>query len=242
MAESRQERDGEKPAPLPRITARWMGWGVAVALLIGGPGGFLYYRYHEVYERSPPRMDVCFTALGGRLKRPTIVAPSEPYTLDDGQTYYLTDAQMRAAGCAARLPGTINYTLVRTWAIEDPDEQAVALGKLVLDLPPDKDHDREAFGLWRLAGGTLDSLPQSETRDKAKADIDQAIACRFSHPQLPPCPTRPPFPTHTAVLGGIGALGLLAVLGGLLVNTVRYLIARRARKRAARSSATVPAS
>lgn len=236
------EDESAKPAPLPRITERWMRWGLLVLVLFGAPGGFLYYRWAKLHDRSPPKIDICFTALSGRLKRPPIVSPSEPYTLDDGQTYYLTEAQSKAAGCAARLPGPLHHTLVQTWAIEDPEEQAKALGKLVLDIPADEDHDREAFGLWMLAAGTLGSLPESETRSDVKAEIDQAIACRFSHPRLPPCHSRPGFPVHAAVLGGIGALGLLAVLGGLVRNTMRNLLARRARKRAARSSATVAAS
>jgi hypothetical protein len=241
MAE--KQPSAPEDAPLPRVSQRWMRWVLVVAAVLGLPGGFIYYRYHEQYERDPPKLDICFAAYGSRLRRPIIVAPSEPYTLTDGQTFYLTDAQSRAAGCAAsRLPGDASQKLVKTWAIEDQAEQAAALGKLVLDVPADPSHDREAFGLWRLVSGSLESLDKSEARDAIKKDVDQAIACRFKHPQLPDCPSRPPFPTYAAVLAAIGTAGLLAVLGGLAVGGIRRLLGRRAQKRAAAASATVAAS
>ena len=228
-------------APLPPIYRRWMRWGLLVGVLAGAPGGLLYYRYHEQHERSPPRVNICFSAYGGRLRRPVLVSPSEPYTLRDGQTYYLTDAQARAAGCAASLPGEVDEALVKIWAIEDQEARAQALGKMVLDLPADPAYDNQVFSLWRLVTGSLESMDKSDTRDTIKKDVDQAIACRFNHPALPACPSRPPLPVFAIGLAGVGAAGLLAVLVGLAINGVRHLVTRRAQKRAASASASVAA-
>jgi hypothetical protein len=232
----------EADAKPPRIFHRWMLYALAAFLVFGGAGFAIYWPYREKWERPPPKVDICFTALGNRLRRPAIVAPSEPYTID-GQTYYLTDAQVRSAGCAARLPGHLNYDMVKVWAIEDGDEQANALRQLVLDVPLDTDHDKRAFGAWRLSAGTLKSLPDTPVRNKAMQDIDEAIGCRFNHPQLPGCASRPGFPIHAGVLGGIGAAGFLAAFGGVLYGLgrrlVRWFKARRAAKRAAAASATV---
>lgn len=218
--------------PLPRVFRRWMLGALLFGLAIGGAGFWIWWQYHETYERPPPRINPCFTGLGNRLKRPVIVSPSEPYTLEDGETAYLSDAQNRAAGCAARLPGRLDYKLARIWTTEDPEAQVSALRELVVGIPPDPSRDQEAFGMWRLAQGTLAGLPESPSRDKARADLDQFIGCRFNHPQLPACPTRPGFPILAGILGGIGGLSLLVLLGTLIVRTIQNVRARLARRRA----------
>ncbi len=219
-------------SPLPRVFRRWMLGALLVALASGGGGFWIWWQYHATWERSPPRINPCFANLGKRLQRPLVVSPSEPYTIDGGETVYLSDAQNRAAGCAARLPGRLDYDLVRIWSTEDPEAQANALRELVVRVPSDPSRDQEAFGMWRLAQGSLAALPASPTRDKARADIDQLIACRFNHPQLPGCTSRPGFPILAGILGGIGGVSLLALLGSLVVRTIQHVRARLARRRA----------
>jgi hypothetical protein len=232
----------EVKAELPRVLHRWMLGALLVAILAGGAGFGIWWQYHQEHERPPPAANPCFTALANRLRRPVIVAPSEPYTLDDGETLYLSDAQIRSAGCAARLPGRYDFKLARIWVMEDPDAQANAIRELVLGVPPGTEHDKTAFGLWRLGQGTLGALPESEARERAKRDIDQTIGCRFKHDKLPSCSTRPGFPIHAGVLGGIGALGLLALLGGLGFFGGKNIRARFARRKARRAAAATPAS
>jgi hypothetical protein len=218
--------------PLPRVFRRWMLGALLFGLAVGGAGFWIWWQYHETWERSPPRINPCFQALGRRLQRPLIASPSEPYTIDNGETVYLSDAQNRAAGCAARLTGRLDYDLVRIWSTEDPEAQVSALREIVVRVPSDPSRDQEAFGMWRLAQGSLAALPASSSRDKARADIDQFIACRFNHPQLPGCPTRPGFPILAGILGGIGGSSLLALLGALIVRTIQHFRARLARRRA----------
>ncbi len=210
------------------IFRRWMAYALLGSLAAAAIGALLWLRYHERYEREPPTLSVCFKLHERRLKRPQIVAASEPLTLPDGQTVYLTNVQHQMVGCVARIPGRYDVEVARVFGIEDPDERATAMADLVVGIPPGPEHDYAALAMWRVANGTFGQVPESPARKAASQRVDDATGCRFHHPRLPGCPTRPPFPVLVYVLLGAGGAGVLTILGALVVHLVAYVRARRA--------------
>ena len=98
------------------------------------------------------------------------------------------------------------------------------------DVPAGPEHDKEVFALWRLMSGAVLSLPESPARERAKQTIDDTIGCRFNHPRLPGCPTRPEMPGYVwpAVAAGGAAVGaaLLALIARL-IGRLRIRMAAR---------------
>jgi hypothetical protein len=212
------------PAPrAPRVLRLWMLPALVLGLAGAGLGFWIYDVHATEHDRLPPKLHPCFRILQKRLEKPSVVSPSEPFTLSDGETIYLTDTQNKAIGCAARLPGRADQDLARAWGIEDPDARARAMAELVEAVPPAAEHDKQALGLWRLTLGSLKAMPESAERDRAKQRIDQRLGCRFIHPALPECPTRPRPPLSAIALAGVGAAALLAAVLGLAVNVIRWI-------------------
>jgi len=217
-------------AKKPAIFRRWMAYAVVLAVATGIPAGLWYYQYAATWLKRPPKMGICFEGLKSRLREPVIVSPSEPY-LDrtTNETVYLTETQYRAVQCTETLTEGASARLARAYAEEDPDKQAAALAAAVRAAPEGPDGDKDAVGMWMLASSSLDALPETPARADAEREADQFVGCRFDHPRLPQCTSRPPFPFAIYLLGGVGGLSLTLVVASVLWSSVSRLATRKAK-------------
>jgi hypothetical protein len=221
-----------KPAakPKPAFFHKWMRLALLVAIGTGVPAGLWCYQYTTRWNHKPPKVDLCFQGLTPRLKDPVVVSASEPY-LDraSGETIYLTDTQYRAVQCAEILPEGAATKLARAFSKEKPEAQAEALAEVVTSAGEGEAGEKQAVGMWMLASPAVEALPRSDARVAAQQKMDEFVGCRFDHPRLPGCASRPAFPVGIWLLGGAGAFALALVLASMLQTAIGRVALRFAK-------------
>lgn len=223
--ESMAEKDralSDAPVPRRRFFHRWMLGALCVATLTGVPSALWYRSYDERWQHRPPKSATCSaaTALKAQLEKPAIVSPSEPFPLSEGETVYLTAAQFRAVKAASSLPNQAAQRLAAAYGQQDPEEQARALSAALAAARPGPEGDLEALGLWCLIAPSMQGLPEGPVREAAAREVDELVGCRFEHPKLPGCASRPPLPVGMFLLAGTGGFALCLILASLLQSTL----------------------
>ncbi|NUP13471.1 MAG: hypothetical protein HOW73_46125 [Polyangiaceae bacterium] len=223
MGDEAKARDDEKRTGqrAPARSRRWMSIALALSALCAIGAAAWYFVNEPKLQRPAPGVDIRYTAVGFRLRKPPIVSPTEEYVGPDGQLVYLTQEQFRAANAAAGLPiPGFDRRIAAALAIEDPDAQSTELASIVESVPSTRDADFTAFAVYTLLSGALAAPPETPARAETKRRVDELIGCRFvptkkSMLAFPKC-SSPATLVPAYVMAGVGAVPLLVVLGALV--------------------------